>query len=324
MMRRLLGFFLLLLSAAASFPGAAAKPPELRLSGPPVPETLPLLALAEGGMLPGTDMAVRFKPWNNPDQLRSLVAGEQVDAVVMTTATAAVLAARGVPCRVVEVMTPPLWVVTASREVSSLKDLRGQEILLPFGPGEMPALLLKLVTSRSGVRLTTRQAGSALEAVNLLSIGRAEAAFIMEPIASMAVARAAAGRGGRPLYKSVDLRRAWGEVFPESPILAHVSLTLVGARALEPKLGDALGKAYRERRRWVLEHPREAAALLEAQFPGLTIRTGEVSEAWREICLVKGRQGREAARFFLARLHEQSPASTGGVLPGPSFWGDKP
>lgn len=312
--------FTALLLAALALPESAMGGGALRLSGPPVAQTLALLAMAEQGRLPGTDLTARFTPWRSPDQLRALVAGEQTDAVLVTIATAAVLRARKVPCRVLAVMAPPVWVVASQPGAADLAELAGREIMLPFGPGEMPALLLATVAERQGVKLGTRQAGSALEAVNLLIMGRAQAALLSEPAASVALTRAGMTKGGRTLYKSVDLRRAWAQAFPASPLLATTALVMVGQRARQPQVCEAVAADFRRQCDWVTGHPAQAEALADKMFPALAGQLVTASQAGRDICLLEQEHGRKAALFFLTRLYEKSPAATGGVRPDPSMW----
>ncbi|KMY67742.1 hypothetical protein AAU61_07610 [Desulfocarbo indianensis] len=314
-----------LLLAALALPGPAmGGGGELRLSGPPVAQTLALLAMADQGRLPGTGLSARFTPWRSPDQLRAQVAGEQTDAVLVTIATAAVLRARQVPCRVLAVMAPPVWLVTSQPGAAGLAELAGREIMLPFGPGEMPALLLATVAEKQGVKLGTRQAGGALEAVNLLIMGRAQAALLSEPAASLALARASMTKGGRALYKSVDLRRSWARAFPASPLLATTALVMVGQRARQPEVCQAVAAAFRGQCGWVTKHPAQAEALADKMFPALAGQLAMASQAGRDICLLNAEQGRDAALFFLSRLYEKSPAATGGVRPGPSLWESAP
>lgn len=314
-MKRLI--YLVALCLLAASPVGAAEP--LRLSGPPVVESLPLMAMASQGRLPGLDLAVEFRPWRGPDQLRAMIAGGQVDGVLITTAMAAVLRARGLPCRVLAVMSPPVWLVTAKPRLASLADMADRPIVLPFGPGEMPALLLRAVAAQSGVSLRTSQAGSALEAVNLLAMGRADGALLSEPAASLAVAKAGLER---PLHKSLDLRQAWALAFPQCPQLASTALALVGPRANDPAVGQAVARAFGQSCPWVQEHDDQARALAAAMFPDLAAQL--TPGARPVISLLDGPEGQRAALFVLARLHELSPAATGGVLPGPELWAAQP
>jgi len=320
-MRRLLAALLLALLA---WPTAARAEDALRLCGPPVVESLPLVAMAHQGSLPGTRLKTSFAPWRSPDQLRALVAGSQADVVLVTIATAAVLRVRGVPCRVLAVMAPPVWLVSADPQVRQLNDLAGREVLLPFGPGEMPALLLASIARAQRVELTTRQAGSALEAVNLLALGRAPAALLSEPAASLALTKAAGLKGGRALYKSVDLRRAWARAFPQSPLLATTALAMVGPRARQPEICAAMAAAFRAQCAWVKQHPKQARALAHTGFPALAVQLREGAPPGQDIHLLSGREGKAASLFFLERLHESSPAATGGVRPDMSLWESGP
>ncbi len=58
---------------AEAGPSFAAAAGDIRVSGPAVAETLPLLAMGRANVLPGISRTVTFTPWNSPDQLRAML-----------------------------------------------------------------------------------------------------------------------------------------------------------------------------------------------------------------------------------------------------------
>ncbi len=300
-------------------PGRAATP--LRLSGPPVAETLPLLRLVREQSLEIQGFTASFTPWNSPDQLRALAAGGQIDAAVLALATAATLCNRGLPVRLLALTAPPLWIVSSDPQVDGLEDLAGQTVCLPFGPGEMPELLLRAMAARIGMPLVLQYAGGGLETVLRLLLGKVRHVFLSEPAASLAVARSRQAGGAVVLEKRIDIRQAWARIFPESPILAHGVLAMLGSLIREEGAGKLLAAAYAQETAWVAGHPREAAALAGERFPALASQVVDGVIPGTDIRLVSGEQGREAARPFLGLLLEQSPEAVGGRMPGPAFWG---
>ena len=292
----------------------AGGPRPFWLCGPALAETLPLLRLASENR-PGNDgRPYRFAPWHSPDQLRALVAGGQADAAVLSLTAAATLKNRGLPVRVIALSSPPLWIVSTDPQLRGLADLEGQELCLPYGPGEFPDLLLGALARRSGLRLSVRHTGGGLETANLLLSGRARHAFLSEPAASLAVKRAGAGTGPA-LAKRVNLHAAWAELFPESPVLAHGALALCGG----PADGDTLRAAYARESDKVASDPQHATKLAATLFPELARQAQNGVVPGSDIRLSLGPKAATGARFLLARLQEQSPQALGGRLPDAAF-----
>ena len=318
--RRFLETLAALALAGPAFAGEEAS--RLRVSGPAVAETLPLLAMSRAGVLPGISRSVLFSPWNSPDQLCAMIATDGVDAAIMTTASACTLGNKGVPAAVVALFSSPVWLMSTDASLSRLSDLDGREILLPFGPGEMPDLLLRALSGQAGVRFSPRHVGNALEAVNLLLLGQGNCALLSEPAATLAVSRASAqARPGTPVpAKRLDIRDAWREVFPEHPDLAQGALAMVGPLARDAASRGALRAAYVRAAGWVATHPREAVGLAGEGFPALGSQAVDGILPGADVRLVTGPAGEAAARFFLGLLHGMSPASIGGRLPGPEFF----
>jgi NitT/TauT family transport system substrate-binding protein len=302
---------------AAGCGGADAPVASLRLCGPALAETLPLLRLRRALLAQGT--LVEFTPWQSPDQLRALVTGGGADAAVLSLASAAVLRNRGVDLRVVCLTAPPLWIVTTGPQLASLADLEGQDICLPFGPGETPDLLLRGMARRAGITIAPRHCGGALEAVNLLRTGRARHAFLGEPAASLAEARSRQQPGGRRIRRGLDMREVWAGLFPESPELAHGAFAAFGPSCRDTAHMRELGAGYAREAAQVARTPREAARMAAEDFPALAEQALDGIVPGSDLRLATGPQGREAGLFFLLMLHQGAPESVGGRMPPADF-----
>lgn len=306
----------LLACALAACPAYAAGQRPLRVSGPAIAETLPLVIMA------GRNPAIELIPWSSPDQLRALVATKAVDAALMTTATACTLRNRGIPAVVVGLFSSPLWIVSADDSPDTLQGLQDQEILLPFGAGEMPDLILQTLAGESGLRYRARHAGNAMEAVNLLLLGKARHAFLSEPAASLAVLRGARLEA-RP-RKRLDFRETWRDVFPEHPDLCLSALVAVGEASSDPGLRVMLRSAYAEAHAWGADHPEAMKALVKDTFPALWPQIRNEPAPLTAVRILRGPQAEGSARFLLERLHGLSPASIGGALPPQGFFEVRP
>ncbi len=314
-------FFLAFLALSVIYQPLIGKASTLRLSGPLLVESVPLLVMAQQskrGWTQGFD--VQFTPWHSPDMLRAMVAGDQIDAAIVTTATASTLYAKGVNCRVSLLHISPIWIVSTQPGPNTLESLKGV-LLFPFGPGEMPELLFKATIAEKSTAITTRHTGGPLEAFNLLLAGKGNHALLSEPLATIALKRS---RMIQPqstplLVKRVDMRDAWGRTFPGHKLVTS-SVTFFGSKADNPALMKAFNAAYIQALQWIKESPRDALKLVKKSFPSLALQMEQWNLEENDTQIISGESARREALFFLGRINEISPAATGGSLPNMDFF----
>jgi len=311
---RLPGLIVYFILIACLSPAMAG--PSLRLSGPAIAESLPLLVMTQAERPWHQDFDVEFIPWHSPDMLRAMVAGGQVDAALITTAAAHILRSKGVNCRVAILHEAPVWVVSTMPGPDTLDSLEGT-LLFPFGPGEMPELFYRATIKGKPSQVATRHTGSPLEAVNLLLAGKAEHALLCEPTASIAVSRSRAmkNRGVPELVKRVDMRKAWLDAFPGHRLAAS-SITFFRTKAEDKALMHGFAKAHEQAGEWVKSNPEKALAIARKQFPALAKQMEDGAIGNFRPCVQTGAQAKEDALFFLERIGQISPAAIGGTVPG--------
>lgn len=312
-------------AAASSVEGAApAVQPSLRLAAPFVPQALPLLHAEKSEAFLKAGATAQFAFWRSPEQLRALIANGQADAVVSALPTAAVLARRGVPCTVLAAYAAPLWLVgpaglarDGEQPADTFRRLLENTVLLPFGPGNMPELALRVLAAQTGVDCKPRHCGSALEALNMLRLGQGNVALLPEPSASIATA-------GGEFVPLLDLREVWAAVFPEHPDMAAACFVAVGPTARNAALRALLRQSFAEGMRHMANDPENvlaAAARSHAEFNVMRQRVPDGGAALlRSTSLLTGEKGKKAVQFMLQRLWELSPSSVGGALPDDDFW----
>lgn len=288
----------------------------LRLSGPPIAESAPMLAMAQSERAWEQNFDVEFIPWHSPDMLRAMVAGGQVDATLITTTAASLLRSKGVNCRVPLLLEPPAWIVSAKPGPNAMASLEGT-MLLPFGPGEMPELFYKTITALSPPSLETRYTGSPMEAVNLLLAGKGDHIVLSEPTASLAVLRSKAmqAKGAPLLVKRVDLCKEWQAVYPGHR-LASSCIAFFGAKADDSKQLKAFAAAYAKASRWVRKNPEKVLALALEKFPALAAQLKQGGISGFDVSILSGEQARTDALFYLEKINAISPAAIGGSMPG--------
>ena len=296
----------------------------LRLAAPLVPQALPLLRAGESALFQQAGVDTFFSLWRSPEQLRALVANGQVDAVVAALPTAAVLARRGVPSVVLAAYAAPLWLVgptdlvrEGEHPLDTFRRLLDREILLPFGPGNMPELALRVLAAQGGLNCPLRHCGSALEAVNLLRLGRGGAALLPEPSASLATTE-----GG--IVRLLDLREVWAATFPDHTDMPTACFMAVGPTAHDPALRSLLRQGFVEGMRDMEKNPQASLVAAKKYSPELSAvleRTSKNDDLqFLPSSVLVGERGRKAALFMLQRLLELTPASVGGSLPANDFW----
>lgn len=332
MKRLLMPLLAFAILTAAAFPGVAGAEGgnTIRFSAPPVPQAVPLLRAVESDAFCSAGAVAAFTPWRSPEQLRTFVANGTVDVVIAALPTAAVLSNKGIPCKILAVYSAPLWIVStdapAATPGTSALDafalLHGKEILLPFGPGNMPELALKVLAAAHGIDLKIRHCGSAMEAANLLRRGQAAYALLPEPAVTLVTKRE---QQATHIRKCFALKDVWPHVFPGQTSMPTAALIMVGPLSVDRETRALVRQSFIEGAAWAEEHPEAALQLAETAYPELGKALGSTPESGKEVFrslgLLTGREGEQAARFMLERLFTISPASLGGRLPDDGIWG---
>lgn len=316
---------------AVAFPASAGTEGSktIRFSAPPVPQSVPLLRAVNSDAFRKAGASAAFTLWRSPEQLRTFVTNGSVDAVIAALPTAAVLSNKGIPCKILAVYSAHLWVVstdvsaaTPGTSLNSLALLHDKEILLPFGPGNMPELALNVLAAERGINLKIRHCGSAMEAANLLRRGQAAYALLPEPAATLVMAQ---GSQAEQIRKCFALKDVWPQVFPGQAAMPTAALIMVGPLSGNGEARVLVRRSFMEGAAWSEANPEAALRLAETTCPELAKALGTNPESgkdvFRSLGLLMGREGEQAARFMLERLFAISPASLGGRLPDEGIWG---
>ena len=302
-------------------PAYGEKVPIIRISGPPVAESIPLLAMAESKIPWRQGFTVKFTPWHSPSQLRAMIAGNQLDAAIITTAAACTLNNKGINTRVALLFEAPVWIISSRSGLDTLESLTGT-LLFPFGPGEMPELLFRATMIERRSQVTTRHAGGALEAVNLLLLGRGDHVMLSEPTASLAVLRSQTLRDkdAPQLVKRVDMRKVWAEKFDNHRLAANC-IAFFGHHAdSRNALIQSFGKAYLNACRWVLKNPHSAVDVTKRRYPALASQIETAILENMDIRVLRQKSSIQDALFYLKKIMELYPAAIGGTMPGQDFF----
>lgn len=281
---------------------------EIILSGPPIWESAPLVALSETQPVAGVTFI--FRPWTSPEGLRKLMQGDAPAMAVMPAPTAALFEANGIRLTLLSatITEGSLSIVGRGAPVNSLADLKGASLALPF-KGYLPDLLMRRIAAPGPESWQPTYTGSLIAGMQLLLAGQVETALLAEPMASLAIAKDAS------LVRLAGLCQLWrnATALPDCPP--------AGVVAMNPALlkRPELRRAYQDAFKRVADDPGSAAVLLSRFFPELA----QAQEGYSRIIArdLPMPEHAPALAAFYAELMSVEPAAIGAVLPQPDFYG---
>ena len=317
------------IGAAAMAPGltgvnanAASKMDRLALFGPPAGPSVTLARIATGDALAGHVAGVDFKVYKGPDRLRAGFLRGDWKIAVAPSYVVANLANRGLPVRLLNIMTAGLLsVMSFDRGISKPTDLKGKTIGM-FFKNDMPDLVFGMVMRANGLRegedYRLHYTAAPNEAVRLLLSGRIQHCVLPEPAATVGFVKAK--KMGKKLHRAIHLSAAWAGATGGSPFIPQAG-TVVHESLL--KSHPALIEAYHAQcvaaTKWVNANPAAAAKtaskylkipppILKASVPHCNLVAHRVSSMRAEI------------EGFYKMLAKRSPAIIGGKLPDDNFY----
>jgi len=322
--------FLAAAGAAALFGGASAlraapsvdRLPELVLYGPPAGPSIVAAQAVESGALAAVAERVSFRVWKTPDEMRAGFASGKWAASIVPTYAAANMYNRGLPVRLVNVMTDGLlYVVATDPAIASLAALRGRRLVLPFR-NDMPDHVLARLAAAEGLALgrdvALEYAGTPTEAVQLLLAGRADAALVPEPGATAAQLRGT--RAGKRVYRAIDIQKAWAAAtggpasIPQAGLAVSQSLGAAGGERV-----TALNAALADAAAWVNANPASAARVATA-YLDLPAPVLERSIPHSNLQVTAASARKAALDALFAALAERNAGTIGGKLPDAGFY----
>ncbi|WP_169938017.1 ABC transporter substrate-binding protein [Pseudomonas multiresinivorans] len=296
----------------------------LRLGGPGAVVSFPLLHMVETNALAEYAERVEFHLWQNPDQLRVLLAKNELDYSAVPVNLPALMAGRGQHVRLLNVSVwGIIWLVSRDPQVKGFADLAGKDVVLPF-QRDLPAILIDELLLSHGLKpgkdLTLRPVRDGQDAQALLLAGRADHALLVEPAVSLLLWRNRS-KGGAPLYRVQSLESAWKQAFAQQPELPQAGLMSSPQRAEDGELARAVEAAYAESARWCSTQPRDCAELVHRHLPHLPVEAVEESIRVTRLDSVAASVARGPLEALFGLIAERHPQAIGGSMPSASFYG---
>lgn len=324
----LVSVFCAVISSLSLTASAQEKVESLMLAGPSAAVSFPLAYLVASGGLDHLAEQAEFRLWSTPDQLRSLVMGGEADFMAMPSNVVANLYQRGAPVQLVNISTwGILWIISRHGEVTSLADLAGEEIVMPFR-GDMPDLVFQMLAEQQGLSsrndFKLRYVATPVDAMQLVLSRQADHAVLAEPAISMSILRSntlPASLVAPEISRALSLQDEWGRQFDRAPEMPQAGIAAVGASAQNAALIRDFNAAYDQALTFCQSKPEACAVAIEPLMGGrLSAQAIADSIGVSPLRTVTAMDAQEELTFFYTRLHEREPALVGGQLPSESFY----
>lgn len=295
---------------------------KLVISGPFASVSHPFARMIETGALKDVAKNVEFKIWKNPDELRALTLNNGANFIAVPTNVGANLYNKGVKIKLLNVSVwGILGILTRDKNLQSLKDFSGKELIVPFR-GDMPDIVLKTLLKKQNINdVKIKYMATPIDAMQTLITRRADHALLAEPAISMALRKTKSfpvSVVAPDLYRSVDLQDEWGKVFNKEPKIAQAGIAVLGE--IDKGIVDKFMQEYDKALKWYKENPKVAGELTEKYFPML--KSEGVADSIPNVKLesVNAKDARSELEFFYEILKENDPKLIGGKLPDDGFY----
>lgn len=314
-------FVLLLLTASANA-FALEKLDKLRLTGPKAPVTLPLAYIIEAGLLDGHVEKIELVIWKNPDQLRSLILGGQAHFAAAPSHVAATLHNKGVPLKLLNISVwGDYWIISNDPSVESFEDLKNQRVAVPYRNGT-PSTVFRLLAEKLNIDpendLTIKHMPNFIAALQEVSSGRVNHAFLSEPHASLSVLKTKHKKN--KLYKSINVAQQWGEAHNSSPRISRAGMVALPSITARTDIVNAFQSAYKQSVNWCNDHPEEAGRLANKYIPGFKEKAVSMALKSGSLDFKSALDSRDDIEHFYTVLLSNNPKKIGGKLPVDSFY----
>lgn len=298
---------------------------KLVIAGPVATVSHPFFKMIESGALSDVAKIVEFRLWQNPDELRAILLKNEAHIVAVPTNVGANLYNRGVDIKLINI---PVWgileIITRDKNIKTIDDLKGQEIVVPFR-ADMPDIILQAIIKKAGFDpkkdFKLVYAPTPPDAMQLLILRRADNVLLAEPATSMAMRKT----GSFPLkliapdiYRSINLQKEWGRVYGVEGKVPQAAVAVVGK--LDANIVKRVEEEYAKALDWYISNPNEAGILVAKNID--FFKADAVSDSIANVQLVAKNafEAKEELEDFFKVLLELEPKLIGGKIPDSGFY----
>ncbi|ADD68943.1 putative sulfonate/nitrate transport system substrate-binding protein [Denitrovibrio acetiphilus DSM 12809] len=320
-------FFILVIFASAH----AEKRDKLVFTGPFTAVSYPLIYMADQNSMGDFAHKTEFRYWQNPDQLRAMIAGEQADFAAAPSYVGAMFYNKGIS---VKLMNISVWgilhVMSSDPAVKTFQDMKGKKVAVPFR-GEMPDLIFRHLAEKNGIEpekdYDLIYVAHPMDIAQILLSGRADTAMSAEPAVSMTIAKSkelAAKGKGNPLVKVIDLQQEWGRVYDTSPRIAQAGTLALASVIEDRQLLSVFEAEFEKAAEWLKNNPEKAADIIVNYLPNMSREAIVIGIRNSDMNPVPAYDALEEIKLFFSILHESDPSKIGGQMPdGDLYYHDR-
>jgi NitT/TauT family transport system substrate-binding protein len=318
---------IILLVAIFASLNANDKVKKLVIAGPFATVSHPIIHMIESGALKDVADKVEFRLWKNPDELRAMSLKKDVDFIAIPTNVAANLHNRGVDIKLLNVSVwGILGLITRDKNLKSLKDFKGKEIVMPFR-ADMPDIVFEQIAKKQGLDpkkdFKLRYVSSPIDAMQMLIMRRVDHALLAEPAISIALRKTKSfplKLVAPDLYRSDMLEKEWGEVYKTEAKIPEAGIAFLGDTKGKEVLIKRFLQEYEKSIEWYQKNPKKAAQLVVKTLPMLETDGLADSISHVQLNSVVSKDAQKDLEFFFDVLKENNPKVIGGKLPSEGFY----
>lgn len=300
---------------------------KITLTGPPATVTFPLIYMMEKGYLKNLADEVEFKLWMNPDQLRAYALNQEADFLAMPSNVAANLYNKKVPVKLVNISNwGILWMVSRGKARKSIRDFKGEEIVMPFH-GDMPDVVFRILVEKDGMDIRKdfkiRYVSNPMDAMQLMIMRRADHVVLAEPAISMALRKTSSYplKAIAPeLVRSLDLQKEWGRVWNQSDQMPQAGIVALGDKNTNPTVVKEFQKQYTRATEDCIKNSAECARLVANHIKLLSAEAIEDSLKINTLRSVEAKKAKKDLETFYKVLLKSEPNLIGGRMPDSKFY----
>jgi NitT/TauT family transport system substrate-binding protein len=262
--------------------------------------------------------------WSTPAQLQAIVAAGQGDFISLPTNSAATFYNKGIKCKLLDCsIWNILFVVSTDPSVSTIPDLKGKRIVVPY-QGAVPDAVFRFVLAKYGINpdkdLDIYYAPDAVQASQLLFSGKEKYTLLSEPSATSVITKAASS--GIKVYRNMDMNKMWQTASGGKSQSAIAGTMALGGISDKTEVLNVFLREYRKAVNWVVANPIDAgklgAKVLADQGFTADILSGSLENITFKV--ETANNARDNIEKFFSALAEISVNYTGGKLPDRSFY----
>ena len=291
----------------------------IRLGVPKAPPTLPLLHMADAGLL-GDNVKIELDIWDAPEQLIAMVQDGEHDMFAFPLTVAAKLYNKGLPVRLTNVNTWGVtYFITTDPDLTEWSQLKGKTVYVPL-QSSPPDALTQFFLNEAGLKVGEDVEivySTTAEISQMMAAGKIEYATLIEPQVT------AAKMNNDQVRVAFSFEDEWKKVKGEDSIVPNAGLGTTEKFISEnPELEAEFEAAYEESLSWVLENPADAAALAEEQ---LGLKAPLVEKAIPNMGLIykNAMDAKTDLDGFYQLLNDFDPSMIGGKVPDETLYYSK-